>query len=216
MIATERRTVSIGRLIEGQLPARLPRAVRDEEVARRVERAASRMRGHRKESIATLNAIFKEGKAPEPKLDGRFSGSLITSTVAAPLDTFGRFMAGLWMPWKGKRFNQRAGGGDNVFSAGMQILGRLYWPLYSAYRPYRAGLLTAFRFDTFVAPGVGDPEIDVLKLDYDRPGNPRFLVRQVLDELVQVSDNYYLGKAYIWRGKKGFRLAAFFALREEP
>jgi hypothetical protein len=52
----------------------------------------------------------------------------------------------------------------------------------------------------------------VLKLDYDDDSNPAFLIRTVLDELAQVSGDYYLGKAFL-KVRWGYKLAAFFALR---
>jgi hypothetical protein len=39
-------------------------------------------------------------------------------------------------------------------------------------------------------------------------------VRSVLDEVVQLTGDYYLGKAYLWRAGE-YRLAGFFALRGE-
>ena len=53
----------------------------------------------------------------------------------------------------------------------------------------------------------------MLKIDYDLEVNPRFVVRDVLEELVQLSDGYYLGKALLhWRGQ--WRCAAFFTLQD--
>jgi hypothetical protein len=73
--------------------------------------------------------------------------------------------------------------------------------------------LLAFDFTTYSGMGIQDPEVSTLKLDYDLPTNPRFLVKTVLDEVTQITGNYYLGKAFL-RGKDGgHKLAAFFALR---
>jgi hypothetical protein len=53
----------------------------------------------------------------------------------------------------------------------------------------------------------------VLKIDYDLPENPRLSIRRVLDELVQLSPNLYLGQALLpwWWGS--WQRVAFFTLR---
>ena len=58
-------------------------------------------------------------------------------------------------------------------------------------------------------------DLDVLRLDYDLPANPRLFVtvRRVLDELVQVADGYYLGKAYVRWYWGAWSMVAYFALR---
>jgi hypothetical protein len=55
----------------------------------------------------------------------------------------------------------------------------------------------------------------VLKIDYDLNGNPLFTVRRVLDELVQIDDNLYLGKAHVrwWWGR--WQMVAHFSLTQD-
>ena len=76
--------------------------------------------------------------------------------------------------------------GDNIFTSDSLALAHLYWPLYQGYiddgPTYRA-----FGFRTYVAPGLADPDRQVLKIDYDLPGNPRLSIRRILDELMQVA-----------------------------
>jgi hypothetical protein len=55
----------------------------------------------------------------------------------------------------------------------------------------------------------------VLKIDYDLEENPSLTVRRVLDELVQLSDDLYLGKAHVrwwWRPKDSWQTVAYFML----
>jgi hypothetical protein len=177
--------------------------------------AGRRMGSDREGSMAVLNSIFKLGLAPETPVDGVYRGDLITPTLFAPLDTFGRSLSRLWLPWLGKRFNALEERGDNIFTPSAKRVGRLFWPTYSDYRPYSGRLVTSFDFRTYTGPGIEDPEISTLKLDYSSPENPGFLVRSVIDELVQVSSNFYLGKAFLRKRGGGHRLAAFFALRRE-
>jgi hypothetical protein len=60
----------------------------------------------------------------------------------------------------------------------------------------------AFAFRTYVAPGLVDSDRSVLKIDYHLKENPSLTVRRVLDELVQIDDDLFLGKAHLhwWWG----------------
>jgi hypothetical protein len=70
----------------------------------------------------------------------------------------------------------------------------------------------AFNFRTYSAPGLADHDVTVLKIDYDLKGNPPLTVRRVLDELVQTSENFFLGKAHVhwWWGR--WQTVAYFTL----
>lgn len=186
----------------------------DNAAAAIARRAARSIGKDRRLSISTLNAIFAQGAAPAQLLSGDYRGELLTTTVWAPLDAFAHAVSKLYFPWLGKRFEPETSTGDNIFLPSARFAGHLAWPLYFGYKPYRDGLYTGFTFATFTGPGTQDPGITTLKLDYDNPDNPGFLVQTVLDEVVQITHNYYLGKAFLWRSE-GFRLAAFFALRPE-
>jgi hypothetical protein len=54
----------------------------------------------------------------------------------------------------------------------------------------------------------------VLKIDYDLPENPALSIRRILDELVQVADGVYLGKAHVkwWWG--AWQPVAYFSLTQ--
>lgn len=190
------------------------RAGADAAIARQVSLAGRRLGRDREGSLAALNAIFNMGTAPKQPLDGRYRGELVTTTLRPAIDAFSSFLARLWLPWLGKRFNAASSTGDNVFTPSAPRVGRLIWPTYFDYRPYKRGLSTSFIFNTYIGPGVKDPQTSTLKLDYDNDKNPGFLIRIVLDELVQVSGNYYLGKAYL-KLKGDYTLAAYFALRKQ-
>jgi hypothetical protein len=56
----------------------------------------------------------------------------------------------------------------------------------------------------------------VIKIDYDWDENPNFLIRDILDELVQVVPDVFLSKALLRRGepaRTSWRLVGYFALR---
>ncbi len=170
--------------------------------------------GERETSLDILHAIFKLGRPIEKPLDGKYRGDFVAACLFRPLDVTGRAFSRLWFPWLGKRFDAGSQTGLNMFTPGVRFAGRLFWPTFSDYRPGEDGMLLAFDFTTYSAPGVQDPKIETLKLDYDLPTNPRFLVRTVLDEITQITSNYYLGKAFLRGSDGGYKLAAFFAVRK--
>lgn len=75
--------------------------------------------------------------------------------------------------WQGKKF-------DSVSSTGINLIrGKEVYP-----------------FKTYVGKGLKDKDLDVLKIDYNIPRNP-FWVRFILDEIVQIGVNKYLGKVHL-------------------
>lgn len=198
---------------EAALLARRRKSV-DVAIATQGRLAARRTGIHRAASLATLDAIFKLGGVPEPAMHGSYRGDLLTSTLYGPLDSFGRFMARLWLPWKGKRLDATLSSGYNYLTPGGRRVGAIVWPGYRDWHRVDKRLYHALNFSTSTGPSVFDPSLTVLKLDYDLSENPGFLVRSVLDELVQVSNGYYLGKAFL-RIRGEYRLAAYFTLHNE-
>ncbi len=75
--------------------------------------------------------------------------------------------------WKGKIFNSTDSAGINKMKDGEK-----------------------YPFKTYTAKGIQDKNLDVLKIDYNIEGNPWWL-RTILDELVEVGPNKYLGKVHI-------------------
>jgi hypothetical protein len=164
------------------------------------------------QTAADLDCIFRAG-APPQGLNGPHQGILVMTTQG-PLDGLARRLASLWMPWLGKRFDRQAATGDNLLTGGASATARLIWWRYS-FRPVEPGVLSAFDFQTYVAPGLVDSDRLVLKIDYDLDRNPRFLIRDILDELVAVGPRTYLGKVHMRRGRN-WKLMGYFALRPDP
>jgi hypothetical protein len=73
------------------------------------------------------------------------------------------------------------------------------------------GIEQRFPFVTWLGRGLADP-IDVVKIDYDIAGNPAWL-RSVLDEIVQVGPEHYLGKVHVRLGPLHFTVG-YFELRK--
>jgi hypothetical protein len=177
-----------------------------------VLQAAQMIKHDRRAGLARLNALFAQGTAPSPALDGRYQGALLTTSVNPFLDALTRALFGLWMPWKGKTLNAAAQSGDNIFTNDGLWLSKIVFAGYKGYVADEPGRSRALTFRTYTGEGKDDPGLQVLKIDYDLDANPSFVVRDVLDELVQVSDHYYLGKALLhWRGR--WRCAAYFTLQ---
>jgi hypothetical protein len=164
------------------------------------------------QTAADLDHIFRAGSTPS-EMNGRCEGMLVMTTQGL-LDRPSRRLASLWMPWLGKRFDRAAGVGDNLFTGGAAGAARFIWPGY-AFRPLEPGLFSAFDFRTYTAPGLKDPDRVVLKIDYDLELNPGFLIRNILDELVEVGPRTYLGKVHM-RRRGDWKMMGYFALQPDP
>ncbi len=192
----------------------------DPDLARRqswnqIRLAGMRADRRRAEVHDSLNCIFRLGTLPEPMLDGRFEGVAITPTTFAATDPLFRALSYLWMPWVGKRFDAETQTGDNMMLPSARLPSKLFWPGYR-FRSMGDGRYAAFPFRTYEGAGVVDTDRRVLKIDYDRDENPSFLIRDILDELVQVVPGVYLGKALLRRVgpmSPSWRLVGYFALR---
>jgi hypothetical protein len=175
--------------------------------------AQSLFQRDRKLGFAALNEIFRAGSPPNPLLEGSYAGELVALDVAPGLNQFIEMITSHWMPWKGKSFDAAQSNGINIFTRDSLMLAHIFWPLYRGYKkdesPER---YRAFTFRTHLAPGLTDPDRQVLKLEYNITGNPSLSIRRVLDELVQVDAALYLGKAHLhwWWGK--WQLVAYFSL----
>ena len=177
--------------------------------------ARQRVRRDREGALANLNELFRQGALPDPSLHGRYRGELVTTSLSRLLDWKARAFTRIWLPWQGKTFDSNAATGDNIFSNNGYWLSRLIWPSYRGVVPDGAGRSRACQFRTFTAAGKLDPDRQVLKIDYDIEANPGFLLRDVLDELVQVGEGLYLGKALLRRPEERWICAAYFTLRSE-
>ena len=182
----------------------------------RIHKAQSLLKRDRRQALAALNDLFRAGTVPKPPLDGRYIGKVVAIDLAPGLTSLVELIISIWMPWQGKRLAATNAEGDNIFSRRSRLLARVVWPFYRELVDEGAETYRAFRFHTYVAPGRVDADRQVLKIDYDRPSNPRWSIRPILDELVQVADGYYLGKVHFkwWWGR--WQLIAYFSLQEKP
>ena len=174
--------------------------------------AETLLRQDRVRGIATLLALFRAGTPPHPALHGRYRGKLLMLYVAPGVTSLAELLACSWMPWRGKIFDSARATGANIFTRDSFALANLYWPLYCGYVGDGPDTYQAFQFRTWQGPALFDQDRQVLKIDYDLPHNPRRTIRRVLDELVQLPQGGYLGKAHLhwWWGS--WQTVAYFTL----
>jgi hypothetical protein len=161
-------------------------------------------------ALERLNEMFRGGRAPDPQPEGFLQGRLVTMSLWGPSDALVRRISQMWMPWLGKSFDPAAQTGVNVLTQSARSPMKAFWPSYVPEREL-SDRIEAFPFRTRIAPGEVDPDVQVLKIDYNSDPNPNFLIRRILDELVQVDEKLYLGKI-LFRRQGSWLPIGFFSL----
>jgi hypothetical protein len=73
----------------------------------------------------------------------------------------------------------------------------------------------AFDFLTRIERGMVEPAVDVLVIDYEPvSSNPKMLIRQIRDELVELVPDTYLGRILFKLGENRYSNIGYFALRQ--
>lgn len=129
------------------------------------------------------NQQFINGNLPQTAPDGFYQG---TAHIFFNLQT----------PWLGKSFDSPNHLGFNIFTQFGAKLLKVLAPFYQKFRKDEANNTEAFNFRTRTEAGLKDPNINVIKLDYDAPENP-FPIRIVLDEIVEIAPEQFLGKIHL-------------------
>lgn len=185
------------------------------EVIAQIELAGIRASSRRDDALEALNRIFRLGRLPSTTLDGLYRGLFVVTSIHSMVDPVIRTVTNLYMPWVGKRFMAADSTGDNVLEPSARLLARMAWPGYKGYSSLDDGRLAGFGFKTSTGPGRLDPDRQTLALDYNIETNPRFIIRNVIDELVELVPGVYLGKFCYRRGSK-LRLIGYFAVTDDP
>lgn len=176
-----------------------------------VRAAQRRMKDNRAAGMASLDDMFRSGRPPQ-SLDGRYRGELLAVDIAPGITHYVEYVQNKFHPWIGKTFDRSASRGDNIFNNQAGPWFRVLLPSYHGRRTDTATTFRAFTFCTYVAPALLADDVPALKIDYELPDNPALSIRRVLDELVELADGYYLGRAWVrWRGS--WRRVAYFSLR---
>src|SRR5947209_5496972 len=118
--------------------------------------------------IALLHKMRNRGNEPLYK-KGKFPGFL--------KELYAGSVGGTEISWKGKYFEKDTLAGINIFND-------------------RGREKRDYPFKVYSGKGVYNPEVETLKIDYNIKKNS-FLVRLILDELVEVDKGNYLGKVFL-------------------
>lgn len=160
-------------------------------------------------NVIKLQEKFINGKTPK-QLDGFYRGSLDQVIDTNFVETLAKIAVSIFLPWKGKWFNAKNNMGDNILPSFLVPIIRLkIGDNYKIKKEF--GGSHVFPFKTSIQKGLKD-NMRVLRLDYNIPQNPP-IVRKVIDELVGVGKDSYLGKAHI-KEDNSFRTVAFFSLNK--
>ena len=117
------------------------------------------------------------------------------------------------VPWLGKSFDSANDLGFNIFTPNGAKLLRVMTPLYKAFRINVDGNTEAYNFKTYSSVGFKDKGVDTFKLDYASPENP-FLIRIILDEIVETAPDEYLGKVHLKVLPGYYATIGFFGLKK--
>jgi hypothetical protein len=179
-----------------------------------IEELGKHARGDRADALAELQQLFACGE-PATGVDGETEGMLVTCTMHPLADKVIGGITNVWMPWLGKKFDFQQQTGINTLTNSARWPAKLLWPLYSMHAA--AGGRRAFEFSTYIEAGKLDPNVDVLVIDYESvESNPKLLIRQIRDELVEIAPGANLGKMLVTLPRRSQPFPAlFFALRSE-
>lgn len=146
-------------------------------------------------------AKFIAGKLPDAEPNGFYNGAAY-------------LLGNRQMPWLGKSFEAANAKGFNIFTPQGASLLKIMTPFYKRFRHNNDGNTDAYYFKTSMSKGFRDKQIDTFKLDYDSPENP-FLIRIILDEIVETAPNEYLGKVHMKVFPAYYATIGFFGLKKD-
>ena len=172
-----------------------------------------RLKTDRRRAFASLQDLFRDGEPPEVPLDGRYGGQLLAFDIAPGLTKLADTMAAQWRFWLGKTFDAPQSTGDDIYLRTFLRRTRIFAPNYQNYINDTPQTWRVFPFRTTLTDSIVNTSLPVLRLDYDLPINPRLSVARTMDEIVQLADGVYLGRAFVhwWWGR--WQPVAYFVLR---
>ena len=181
-----------------------------ETAMREVRFARSRLDRDRHAALDILERLFRLGTVPKP--DGRYDGELVALSTGLLSDPFFEWLTRLYLPWIGKTFEAATSTGDNVFmeNAWSRTVGKFGWPDYRVQSGAPPDSVRVFPFQSRVAPGIEDPDLQVLSITYRESPNP-LPVKRMVDEVVELPGGYILGKTHM-RGIRQLRRVCIFGL----
>lgn len=153
-----------------------------------------------------LEMLFQGGKPPKD-LQGFYRGRLLATRINPLTNFVMTILKKRLMPWKGKTFDSKKRKGVNIVSRKASFLFR-FQNLPSNTKP-NGKTLEVFPFKIRQGRSLTSKKNRVYIIDYDTPKNPPG-VRKIVDELVKVGDNLYLGKAQLAFSKNAKTVAYFY------
>ena len=143
---------------------------------------------------------FIEGHAPQMPPEGFYQG---TAHILFDKE----------VPWLGKSFDSANQLGFNIFTPFGAKLLKIMTPLYKHQSVNKDGNTDAYYFKTRTEAGLKDPQLNVIKLDYDSKENP-VLIRIILDEIVEISPEQFLGKIHLKVFPQFYSTIGYFSLKK--
>ena len=151
----------------------------------------------------SYHQAFVQGRVPDPLPQG-FHPGMAHVLLDKPV------------PWLGKSFDRDQQRGFNIFTPlGAKIL-KIASPFYPKFTVNEDGNTRAYYFKTWVGKGKKDVNVDVLKLDYAAVRENPLFIRIILDEVVEVAPEQYLGKIHVKLLPGFFVTIGYFGLTEQP
>lgn len=157
----------------------------------------------------TLQQKFSKGKTPQ-NLNGFYSGELLEFRPENTVESIAKLILQFFVPWKGKVFEREKNRGDNIVPTAVASLIQIVNKNLVGKKEF--GGTHAIPFKTSIENGLLDKG-KVLRLNYDLPINPP-RIRKIIDELVEIEKNQFLGKAHFVSGKD-IRTVAYFRLTKK-
>lgn len=171
-------------------------------------------RDDRREEIA---ALWAAGAAPQ-RMDGPLEGLIMGSMWGTPETVLGTWLTRIHPTWTGKTFDHDSGTGFNRLAGFSRPV---FFLVAAGYRAFsrRGSEIEGFRFDHALETAAIAPFITVRALDYGVPeyGNPSvrtFPIARTRDEIVELVEGVYLGRALLTLRDGEVRPIAHFALRD--
>ena len=116
--------------------------------------------------------------------------------VALPDGFYRGSVGGRHGKWQGKEFSVATARGVNLF------------------KTKGGGMQGNYPFKFYVGKGIQEHSLDVIKIDYDLPEND-FWIRPILDEIVQIAPDVYLGKLYYRLNAHTYFALGYFELQAD-
>lgn len=156
-----------------------------------------------------LQQLFLKGTPPKD-LNGFYHGKVEQFIPGNLIEFLGGLFIKVWLPWYGKVFDSSKKSGYNLIATQLVPLIRLRYTDMGVLGQEQ-NKTRIYLFQTSIQKSLKDP-IQVMRLNYDLLGNPP-KIRSIVDELVCVGKDSYLGKAYL-KENTTLRLIAVFSLRK--